>query len=166
MTSWCVVNTLPMQEGRARDNLARQGFRVWLPMLGVTRRHARRVETVRRPLFPGYLFVELEPAAQPWRSINGTYGVRRLLCQHDSPVRVPRAFVNALRETCDSNGVLTQAEPVLAPGQRVRIIAGPFMDCIGTIMRSSANGRVALLLGLMGGQVEASAARRDLAPVG
>jgi len=165
MTTWCIVNTLPKQEGRARDNLLRQGYRAWLPMLGVTRRHARRVETVRTPLFPGYLFVELDPSAQPWRSINGTYGVRRLLCQHDRPASVPRPFISALRASCDADGAVAMPEPALTPGQLVRVIAGPFVDCIGTIIRSSPNGRVALLLGLMGGQVEASAARLDVAPV-
>ena len=165
MSSWYVVNTRTKQEERARDNLIRQGYRVWLPMLGVVRRHARRIELVRTPLFPGYLFVELEHSAQPWRPINGTFGVRRLLCQHDKPASVPSQFMGALRESCDADGLVAIPQTALTSGQLVRVITGPLMDCIGTIVRSSPNGRVALLLSFLGGQVEANAARHDVAPV-
>ena len=58
MSRWYVVHTRPHQERRAEANLLRQGFRVWLPVMERSRRHARRIETVRGALFPGYLFVE------------------------------------------------------------------------------------------------------------
>ena len=53
MNRWYVVHTRPHQEGRAEANLVRQGFRVWLPVMERSRRHARRIETVRGALFPG-----------------------------------------------------------------------------------------------------------------
>ena len=74
---WYVVHTRPHQERRAEANLLRQGYRAWLPQMERSRRHARRIETVRTPLFPGYLFVELDIAREAWCAINGTFGVRR-----------------------------------------------------------------------------------------
>ena len=79
MNRWYVVHARPHQERRAEANLLRQGFRVWLPVMERSRRHARRIETVRSALFPGYLFVELDIERATWRAINGTFGVRRLL---------------------------------------------------------------------------------------
>ncbi len=60
MTTWYAVNALPSQEARAEVNLLRQGYRVWCPAVAKVRRHARRKETVREALFPGYLFVALD----------------------------------------------------------------------------------------------------------
>ena len=74
---WYLVHTRPHQERRAEANLLRQGYRAWLPQMERSRRHARRIETTRMPLFPGCLFVSLDMARDAWRAIDGTFGVRR-----------------------------------------------------------------------------------------
>jgi transcriptional antiterminator RfaH len=94
---WCVVNSLPHQEARAKANLVRQGYRAWLPTIRRSRRHARRIETVLAPLFPGYLFVDLDPTQQIWSPINGTGGVRRLLCDNMRPASVPDSFMEGCK---------------------------------------------------------------------
>lgn len=165
MSRWYVVNTLPHQEARAEMNLRRQGYRAWLPSIKRSRRHARRIDTVCAPLFPGYLFVELDVEREPWSSINGTFGVRRLLCRHERPMPVPESFMTALRQTLDADGIVAVPEP-LKPGQKVRFIAGPLVDCVGTLLHLAANGRVALLLSLLGQEVSTVVSRRMLAPAG
>ena len=72
---WYVVHTQPNGEGRANLNLRRQGFATYLPRYARRRRHARRQETVQRPLFPRYLFVGLDLArdeARDFREIAGS----------------------------------------------------------------------------------------------
>ncbi|HQF30164.1 MAG TPA: transcription termination/antitermination NusG family protein, partial [Hyphomicrobiales bacterium] len=64
MAGWYVVSTQPHQEARAESNLVRQGFETWLPRFARERRHARKVDTVLVALFPGYLFVRLDPDVQ------------------------------------------------------------------------------------------------------
>lgn len=165
MTKWYVVNTLPHQEARAELNLRRQGYRAWLPCIKRSRRHARKIDTVNAPLFPGYLFVELDVERDRWLSINSTFGVRRLISRHERPVPVPCGFIEALRCTLDEEGLVAVPEP-LKPGQRVRLIAGPFVDCVGTLLHLAANGRVTLLLSMLGQEVSAMVSRRVLAPAG
>ena len=48
----------------------------------------------------------------------------------------------------------------LAPGQKVRLIAGPFVDCVGTLLHLAAKDRVALLLRVLGQDVAAVVPRR------
>lgn len=163
MSRWYVVNTLPHQEARAEVNLRQQGYRPWLPSMKRVRRHARRVDTVAAPLFPGYLFVELDVESEAWGPINGTFGVRRLLCHRERPAPMPAGFVEALRQTADGDGFLSAPE-TLGPGQKVRLIAGPLVDCVGTLMHLASNGRVGLLLHLLGQDVSAVVSRRMLAP--
>jgi len=163
MSRWYVVNTLPHQESRAEANLSRQGYRAWLPAIRRARRHARRIDTVHAPLFPGYLFVELDIAREAWSSINGTFGVRHLLSHGERPLPVPEGFVETLRGTVDVSGEVDLAG-TMRPGERVRLLAGPFADCVGTLGHLGSGGRVAILLDLLGQKVEAQVSRRMLAP--
>lgn len=151
---WYVVSTLPNQEARAQLNLARQGFLAWLPAFQRARRHARRVETVSSPMFPGYLFVRLDVARQAWSRINSTYGIRKLICRGETPSRLPDGFVEALRADVDE-GRLQAPEDRLDPGAALRVIDGPFADCIGTLLSSASRDRVTLLLKVLGRDVSA-----------
>ncbi len=162
---WYVVNTHPHQEGRADLNLRRQGFMSWLPQLRRSRRHARRIETVSAPMFPGYIFVQIDPDAQAWRSINGTFGVRNLICQDEKPVALPQGFVEGLRETLDGEGLVALPLESFHIGDQVKLLAGPFVDCVGKLVALADRDRVALLLHVLGRDVHTVVSRRAIASV-
>jgi transcriptional antiterminator RfaH len=150
MNQWYAVNTRPHQEARAVTHLRRQGFQAWLPRLRRGRRHARRFETVLAPLFPGYLFVELDRDRQPWRRINATFGVRQIvLGAGGGPAALASEFVAALLARCDKEGVMQDNTATLAPGDAVKIIAGPFVGCIGELVGLEAHDRVTVLLRML-----------------
>ena len=90
MHKWYVVQTRPHQEQRAEVNLARQGYRVWLPVTERSRRQAKRIETGYAPLFPQYLFVQLDIGREPWRAINGTFGVEAASRRRPAPSAAAR----------------------------------------------------------------------------
>lgn len=162
MIGWCVVETLSKQEARAETNLSRQGFKTWCPMFRRTRRHARKVDTVLAPLFPGYLFVRLDPDTMPWRSINGTFGVRHLICFDEQPARLPDDFVEALAARADAEGLFDFAEDSLKPGETVRLVGGPFADQVGTLIKLADKERVAVLLDILGRKVVATMDRHTV----
>lgn len=166
MSAWCAVNTLPHQERRAEINLRRQGLSVFLPRLWKIRRHARKVDRILEPLFPGYLFVQLDPVVSPWRMINGTYGVRALVMQGDRPAYLPRGFVERLSEEADADGALSAPQVDIKPGDRVQVLHGAFRDCIATVVCLARRERVELLMNMLGGEVLAIAARHHVAPAG
>src|SRR5262252_4918007 len=93
---WFVVSTQPHREDVACENLERQNFNVYCPRIVKHIRHARRSYDARRPLFPGYLFVERERLHR-WRPILGTFGVRSVICQGDTPALLPSGFVENLK---------------------------------------------------------------------
>jgi transcriptional antiterminator RfaH len=165
VSQWFVANTKPNQETLALEHLRRQGFSAWLPRYRKTRRHARRFDTIQAPLFPGYLFVELDPVSRPWRSVNGTFGVRHLICRDGAPAPLPADFVRDLRAQADDGGLITQALPALAKGMVARVVAGPFVGCIGTLIELDGRERVKVLLGILGGIV-ASVPASAVAPAG
>ena len=149
---WYAVQCLSNREFYAASHLQHQDFEVFLPRRLKARRHARKVDTVVVPFFPGYLFVQLDLTRDRWRSVNGTYGVASLVMHGDAPARVPNGVVEALSESCDERGVI-RWQPDLTPGQPVRILTGAFTDLVGELDRMNADGRVRVLLNLLGGWV-------------
>ena len=161
-TKWYVVHTRPHQERRAAANLLRQGFRVSLPVMERSRRHARRIETVRAPPFPGYLFVALDVARERWRAINSTFGVRRLLADGPHSQALPEGFITALQGATGADGLSTLAPTDLQPGDAVTIASGPFSECAAVVLRLAPGERVEVLLDVLGGQVPARLSQRAL----
>lgn len=149
---WYVVRARTRREAGAEAHLCAQGFRVFLPRVTRTVRHARQLRTVRTPAFPGYLFVALDLERDRWRSVNGTSGVLSLIMGDDSPMPVPEGVVEALVGYVDDRG-LCRFDRDLAEGQSIRVIAGPFAEAIGQLVKLDAHGRVRVLLEIMGGKV-------------
>jgi transcriptional antiterminator RfaH len=149
---WYAVQCLSRREPVAFAHLQNQDFGVFLPRRRKTRRHAHKIEVVLAPFFPGYLFVQLDLTRHRWRSINGTYGVGRLVMQGDQPAPAPRGVIEILHDACDESGVLHLPGDELKPGESVRILVGAFADFIGEIDRLDSSGRVRVLLDIMGGR--------------
>jgi len=162
---WYVASTHARQETRAVENLARQGYRTWFPRYRRTRRHARRFDDVLAPLFPGYVFVGWEPGRQSWRPIGGTYGIRRLICFGDAPAPLPRDFVDQLRARSGPGGLVHAHENALSPGMSVRVVSGPFADCVGRLIALDDRDRVSLLLSVLGGDTMALMPIAAIAPL-
>ena len=157
---WFLVHSRPGRETLASQHLQRQAFEVFLPRIMKSVRHARRLEIRLAPYFPGYLFVRLDPGRDRWRSVNGTLGVAYLAPPGGAPQPVPEGIVEALLASADRNGLNSGQH--LSHGQSVRMMAGPFAEQIGTIDRLDGNGRVRVLLEIMGGIVPVDAARSYL----
>lgn len=152
---WTVVQAQPRGEEKARKHLANQGFVPYLPRYRRPVRHARQIETVLRPLFPGYLFVRLDPVKTRWRSINGTVGVCRVLTDGGVPSRVPERIVREIIAREDENGTVSLLPPMFVRGEPVRIIEGPFADCGGLFQEILDDQRIVLLFTLLGREVRA-----------
>lgn len=151
---WYVVQAQVNGEVKAALNLQRQGYDIYLPRYLKRRRHARKVDFTAKPLFPRYLFVAIDMATQRWRSIQSTIGVARLVCNGDDPAAVPDGVVSALRAREDDKGfVKMDARPAFAPGDKVRVLAGAFMDSAGLFNGLADHDRVSILLDMLGRKV-------------
>lgn len=158
---WYVVQTAAASEMRAHLQLGAQGFRTFFPRVRRTVRHARRMRTALAPAFPGYLFVRLDLTRDRWRSVNGTIGVMRLIMAHELPAPVPHGVVESLMAYADATG-LAHFERDLREGQAVRIKDGPLAEAVGRLTKLDTNGRVRVLLEIMGGQIETRIDRSSL----
>lgn len=164
-SNWYAVETLPRAEARSQQHLERQNFQCFCPRFRTTRRHARRVEQVLAPLFPGYLFVRFDRRRDQWRAINGTIGVKRLVgSPNGAPQPMPPAAMEALFARCDQQEV-KQILGTMRPGQTVRVISGPFADQLAQIQSLDEKGRVRILLEILGGSSPVDVQYSDVGPV-
>jgi transcriptional antiterminator RfaH len=153
----------PHREFAAEGQLNAQAFTTFLPVVRKTVRHARAFRSVRAPFFPGYLFVKLALGRDRWRSVNGTYGVSRLVMAGELPQPVPHGVVEALQTLRDRDGLMSFG-PNLRIGERAQILSGPFAGRMAELIRLPPSGRVQVLLELMGSPIAVSVAREVLAP--
>ena len=160
---WYVVRTKTGAEERAVWHLKNQGFEAYLPRYRKQIRHARKTQTVLRPLFPGYVFVSMDIGKQRWRAINGTMGVISLVQFGDEPRPIPAAMVDAIRMREDGAGAIDVAPAGLKKGDRVRVREGAFAEYTALLEEVSDQKRVVLLLDLMGRAVRLSVPAESLA---
>ncbi len=160
---WYVVRSQAHRELVAKKHLENQGYRVFLPRYTKSRRHARKFDTVLAPLFPRYLFVILDLTQDRWRSVNGTYGVDRLLMRGSQPEAVPHGLVEQLLQITQGDGAVSFS-PSLHKGQTVRVMEGPFAQLAGELEHLDAQGRVRVLLAIMGGTVPVILSEHSVMP--
>ena len=162
--TWYLAQFKPNSHSIAERNLARQGFRSFLPLQEETRRTNGKFVTRLRPLFPGYIFVALDPAQGGWRAVNSTNGITRLVCLGTEPTPVPSALVSELMRRCDGDGKLLPPRH-FSPGDRVVLSGGPFTDFVATIEGVSPDRRVYVLIEMMGAQTRITLKAEHLRPV-
>ncbi len=162
---WYVVHTQVNRESIAQMHLRNQDYRTFLPRFAKTVRHARKVRRTLAPLFPRYLFLILDIERDRWHRVNGTVGVASMVMSRDRPIPAPKGVVEALiaMSSYDRNQVF---RPDLEPGQKVRLVAGPFANQLGVLEDLDDGGRVRVLLEMMGAWYPVRLSREDVMPVG
>lgn len=160
---WCVVYTQPHRELRAASHLGNQGFQAFAPLHRKTVRHARQFRSSLAPLFPRYIFVQVLLGRDQWSKIRGTYGVSHLIMDGEQPRAVPRGVVEALLQAADDRG-LVDLDSTLQPGQAVRLTTGAFAGLVGKLAALDPDGRVRVLLDVLGKEIVATGTNVGLVP--
>lgn len=148
---WYVVKTKPSQEQLALTELRNQEFEIYYPRMKILRRGV----WVFIPLFPSYLFVQLDlDKTVRWQAINGTRGCKQIICMDpEKPSPLPRGFIDDLMKREYQGEFVKVAEKInYKKGDKVLIKEGPFRGHSG-ICEISTTKRVGILLDLLGSKV-------------
>jgi len=153
--NWYAVYTKPRQERIAQENLERQSFETYLPLMKFSRkRRGKWVETVE-PIFSRYLFIRLEPGKTSIASIRSTRGVTSLVQFGGQLAVVPESFVTALLQTVDAeSGVHTPERGLFQSGDSVVLTDGPLANLHGIFKATDGNARAIILMSILGTETE------------
>ncbi len=145
---WYCVMTKPHEERLSLMHLSRQNFDVYLPYVKCKRLYRRKLQWVTSPMFPRYLFVNLQNF-EFMPQIRSTRGVSSLVSFGNKPAQIPTEIITEIRSRCKQD-VYTVDQPDFEEGDRVEIITGPYQGMKGIFDRnSSAEERVIVLLEIM-----------------
>ena len=151
---WYVVQTKMYNEEQAAVALAvalaGKELSVYLPRV-----KARRVNPRARPLvplFPGYLFVQVDLQRVGVSAINWVPGVVRLVDFGDGPVVVPDEVVaHVKRRVAEMQADGEEWAESFRHGDRVRICSGPLRDLDAVFERQlTGKARARVLVDLLG----------------
>jgi transcriptional antiterminator RfaH len=166
MGDWYAIHTKARQEYVAVENLERQSFEVFLPLIRQSRRRRGRWQTVTEPLFPGYLFSRLDLEADNIAPIRSTRGVTGLVRFGGLPCPVPVDVVEDLQNLQESEEGVICTATLFQQGDRVSICEGPLAGLEGIFLAASGKERVSLLLDFLGKQQRIDISRHRIAPAG
>ena len=146
---WYLIHTKIRQELLALENLQRQGYLCYLPMIRVERLRRKILHVDREPLFPRYLFIRLQhsPQSQSWAPIRSTLGVTRLVSFGMRPAKLDDTLVEQIQQRIAQTDVVRQR---FEAGETVRINAGPFKGIEAVFQLAAGMDRVVVLFELMG----------------
>jgi transcription antitermination factor NusG len=125
---WFVAHTRPRCEKKLKQRCETDGISVTLPCYRSVRKYRGKTVTFQKPLFPGYVFLQLMPGQKD--KVRQNDHVANLLEVFDQEL-----FVSQLQEILAA--LETDLEVFLAPeisqGSRVKIKSGPLRGIEGWV---------------------------------
>jgi transcriptional antiterminator RfaH len=146
---WYVIYTKPRQELRALVNLEAQGYTCYLPQLKKQKLLRGRLEIVKEPLFPRYLFICLDSSqsGKSWGPIRSTLGVSHLVTFGSEPARIDVTFIQLLQQ--HAQNIEMRPDKIFQAGDRILINEGPFSGIEAIFEIDDGESRAMVLIDLL-----------------
>jgi transcription antitermination factor NusG len=143
---WYAVRVKANRERVTAASFGAKGLDHCLPISVRRRRRLDRMESVERPLFPGYVFCQFQRSQRT--AVLATPGVVHVVSSGGLPIPVDPEEMSAIRAVCQSG---LDAEPCdyLEVGQSVLLVGGPLAGLRGLICNVKAGRRVVVNVSLL-----------------
>jgi transcription antitermination factor NusG len=149
---WYAFRVRPRHEKSVSRLLRSRSCNEFLPLLKARTRWADRIATVERPLFPGYIFCELE--RHDVGSIRLTPGIFDVVRAGSSPLPARRDEVESLLHAVRNDLPIVACNlESFCGGEWIRIVAGPLSGICGTLVKVSGEHRLLISIELLHRQV-------------
>ena len=154
-SNWYVLRTKTGHEDKVRSRLENktQCLSVLLPKTEVMVTRNGRKKKLLKPIFPGYIFVELELNDNFWYELKNTPGVINFISCGNDPIPVHENEIKYIMTLVD-NGKTPILETSFEVGDSARIVSGPFMGASGVISEIDIKKkRIKVAIDILGKQV-------------
>jgi transcriptional antiterminator RfaH len=159
---WYVVHTKVRQEQTACENLARQGYTVYLPRIKRLKRVRGQQQAQMEPLFPRYLFLQPGSSAHSIAPVRSTLGVATIVRYGQEPaVMRPETLSSIVDFEARWNQSGDEEISPFQRGELVRVVDGPLSGLEGLISGVSQE-RVVVLMQLLGADTRVSLSHHQL----
>lgn len=162
MTAWYLLHCKAKQESRAALHLQNQGYHSYLPQWQKEKLVKGIKTTVTEPLFPNYLFVELDAASANFNAIRSTRGVNGFVRFGGVPATVPDQLMASIQQQAAQQ---KKQQPLFELNSQVELTAGPFAGLTAIYKASKGSDRALILLSLLGQEQELEVTLQELKAV-
>lgn len=146
---WTAAHAKPRCEKILKDYCRRFDIPVYLPLRKRTKRYQRRNVTTYVPMFPGYLFVQLD--SENRTTLLNSHKVVYILPIDELAEEQLVRELNELKELerrSEEREILVQ--PEIVPGKLIRVSDGPMKGLEGVVTRRRDQLRVTVNVELLG----------------
>lgn len=153
---WYLVQCKPKQDLRAFENLQRQGYECLLPLHKVEYLQKGQWQVKEEPLFPGYLFIELDTLQDNWMPIRSTRGVSQIVRFGAEPLPVSGEIIEQLQYRA------IVPDQTFKTGDKVIIKLAGVSGLEAIFLAKDGTERVLLLLNILQREIRISASTHGL----
>jgi len=111
---WFVLTTKPREEQRAYANLIMQGYEVFLPKIAHVIKKNGLKTVALKPLFPNYLFIQLDKQVANFNAIRSTRGVGNFVCFGLNQAVIGNDIIDDIKQSIAGDGKIKSLEDLLA----------------------------------------------------
>jgi transcriptional antiterminator RfaH len=147
-SKWHLVYTKAKKEAEAEHHLSNQDFHVYLPRHCVGARRKGQYTDIIQPLFPRYLFIELNEGTDNYAPIRSTRGVASLVRFGMEAAIVPPALVSYLQDNEERAMAPKRLNPFKS-GDKIQVVDGPFAGYDAIYQCDRGEERALILLNIM-----------------
>ncbi len=138
---WYALYVRSRYEKRAHEMLLEQGVVSFLPLLDTWKQWSDRKKKVSEPLFRGYLFVNIAIQREKITVLD-TEGVVKFIGIGKTPSVIFQRDIDWLKQLVREPDAIHRRVDSLPPGQRVKVLAGPFKDFEGVVVKQGRESRL------------------------
>ncbi|MDB3976421.1 hypothetical protein N9442_03650 [Gammaproteobacteria bacterium] len=159
---WLLIYTKANEEKKANENLQRQGFNTFLPLIAPNNKNSDFKSLV--PVFPRYVFVEIALDSHNWTSIKSSYGVSSIVMFSDKLTFIPNSIIESIKDRLNEKNIYKEniSEVDYKKGDSVSIKKGQFVGLDAIFIAKKSKDRVRLLLKLLNTSVIAEVTTSDI----
>jgi transcription antitermination factor NusG len=163
MLPWYALQVASKCEKSVSSGLLLRGYSEFLPLYRSRRRWSDRLQDVDLPLFPGYVFCQLDVNRR--LPVLQVPGVVRIVGLGKMPMPVDDHEMAAVQAVVRS-GLLMQPWPFLEVGQTVTIEEGPLRHVTGILTQISGCEQLVVSITLLHRSLAVAIPRRSIRPAG
>ncbi|RTE86075.1 MULTISPECIES: transcription/translation regulatory transformer protein RfaH [Gammaproteobacteria] len=151
MSAWYLLHCKARQEARAKLNIENQGINTCFPQISVQKIRRGKRTTVNEPLFPNYLFIQVDQDQANFNALRSTRGVSGFVRFGGVPAEVPDQVMQQLIEL-EASEELSNFSSQFEAGSRVQVEEGPFAGLQAVYQLAKGEERCLVLLDMLGKQ--------------
>ncbi|MBU0702840.1 MAG: transcription termination/antitermination protein NusG [Chloroflexi bacterium] len=155
---WYVVHCYSGHENKVKHNLEQRIetmqlheriFQIVVPTEDEIEVRDGKRRTVERRVFPGYILVQMTLDDDSWYAVRNTPGVTGFVGMGNRPAPLRPEEVQAILKRMEADA--PKIKVTFKPGQKVRIIEGPFNEFIGVVSElNMERAKVQVLISFFG----------------